>query len=217
MYEFLFDSLQFPVAPESLGIKTKNQNKTINLISGQEINIPEVPGLSDISFTVLLPVTRYPFAVYPDGFHDPAYYLRALKMLKVGKTPFRFIVNRRFEGGQRSFDNDIMVLLEDYTINEDSGNGFDVEVDIKLRQYVSYGAKIVGVIENTTSGEPAVSVTKERPAKQPEKTYTVKSGDNLWMICKTELGDGSKYKEIAKLNNIANANLIHPGQVIRFA
>lgn len=217
MYEFLFHSLQFPVAPESLSIKTKNQNKTMNLISGQEINIPDVPGLSEISFSVLLPVAEYPFAVYPDGFHDPAFYLEALKKLKVEKMPFQFIVNRRFEGGQRSFDTDITVLLEDYTIKEEAGEGFDVTVEVKLKQYVSYGAKIVGVIENTVSGEPAVTVSATRPAKEPEKAYTVKPGDSLWAICKKELGDGSKYKEVAKLNNIANANLIKPGQVIRFA
>lgn len=30
-----------------------------------------------------------------------------------------------------------------------------------------------------------------------------------------ELGDGTRYKEIAKLNNISNPNKIYPGQVFR--
>ena len=69
----------------------------------------------------------------------------------------------------------------------------------------------------TTPTKTILSVENKRPAaKQVPKTYTVQPGDSLWKICKKELGDGSKYLEIASLNNIANANLIQPGQVIRF-
>lgn len=47
------------------------------------------------------------------------------------------------------------------------------------------------------------------------KTYVVKKGDNLWNICKKELGDGSKFGELAKKNGISNPSLIYPGQVIK--
>ena len=54
-----------------------------------------------------------------------------------------------------------------------------------------------------------------RDSRQIEKNYTVKTGDNLWLIAKTQLGDGKKYREIAELNGIANPDLIYPGQVLR--
>ncbi len=42
--------------------------------------------------------------------------------------------------------------------------------------------------------------------------YTVAKGDTLWGIAKKFYGNGSRYQEIARANNIANANVIHVGQ-----
>lgn len=43
--------------------------------------------------------------------------------------------------------------------------------------------------------------------------YVVQKGDTLWAIASKYLGSGSKYPQIASENNIANPNLIYPGQV----
>ena len=48
-----------------------------------------------------------------------------------------------------------------------------------------------------------------------ETRYTVVKGDSLWAIARRFLGDGSRYPEIARLNQIPNSNLIYPGQVLR--
>ena len=42
--------------------------------------------------------------------------------------------------------------------------------------------------------------------------YTVVKGDTLWAIAKRYYGDGNRYPEIARANNIANPNIIHIGQ-----
>lgn len=42
--------------------------------------------------------------------------------------------------------------------------------------------------------------------------YTVQKGDTLWAIAKRYYGDGNKYPQIARANNIANPNIIHVGQ-----
>lgn len=39
------------------------------------------------------------------------------------------------------------------------------------------------------------------------ETYTVKSGDTLWKIAREMLGDGKRYTEIMKLNNLATGDL----------
>ena len=44
------------------------------------------------------------------------------------------------------------------------------------------------------------------------KTYTVVKGDTLWGIAKRYYGNGSRYPEIARANNIANPDIIHIGQ-----
>ena len=48
-------------------------------------------------------------------------------------------------------------------------------------------------------------------------TVTVEKGDNLWNIAAKFLGSGSKCYQIARLNNISNANLIYPGQVLKIS
>ena len=44
--------------------------------------------------------------------------------------------------------------------------------------------------------------------------YTVTRGDTLWGIAKKFYGNGSRYPEIAKANNISNPDIIHTGQVL---
>ena len=46
------------------------------------------------------------------------------------------------------------------------------------------------------------------------KTYTVKKGDSLWAIAKKQLGSGSRYPEIVKLNQLGKKG-IQPGQKLK--
>lgn len=47
-----------------------------------------------------------------------------------------------------------------------------------------------------------------------KKYYTIQKEDTLWGIAKKFYGNGSRYQEIAKANNIANPNVISVGQRI---
>lgn len=49
------------------------------------------------------------------------------------------------------------------------------------------------------------------------ETVTVKQGDTLWGIARTHLGSGSKYKQLADINGIADPNRIYVGQVIKLS
>jgi len=51
------------------------------------------------------------------------------------------------------------------------------------------------------------------PTDIPEN-YTVKAGDTLWDIAVTIYNDGYRWTEIATLNNLANPDLIHSGNVL---
>lgn len=48
-------------------------------------------------------------------------------------------------------------------------------------------------------------------------TYTVQKGDTLWDIAQEQLGDGTKYTYLAKINNIPDPSLIYVGQVIKLS
>ncbi len=58
-----------------------------------------------------------------------------------------------------------------------------------------------------------LKVTGAAPAPAQRKSYTVKSGDNLSTIAKN---NGTDVATIARINGIANVNLIYPGQVLYF-
>ena len=46
------------------------------------------------------------------------------------------------------------------------------------------------------------------------RTYTVRKGDSLWAIAASQLGNGSRYKEIKTLNGLTS-DTIHAGQALK--
>lgn len=215
-YVVYLDGVALPVTPSKIQMKIKNQNKTINLINDGEVNILKDAGLTDISFSAMIPHVKFPFAFYPGGFKEASFYLDKLEKLKVEKKPFQFICSRTLPGGKLLFDTNLKVSLEEYSIDEDASEGQSLEVSIKLKQYKDYGTKKVIITPKADTAVATVEKTRSTETAPSAKTYTVKSGDTLWTICKKQLGNGSKYPQIAKLNSIKNPNLIYPGQVIRF-
>lgn len=227
-YKFYMDKVLLPIPPSKMTTKISNKNKTVTLINDGEVSILKSQGLTEISFDLLLPNVEYPFADYKNGkFKDAKYFLDKFENLKMNKTAFQFIVSRELPKGKDLFSTNIKVSLEDYSIVEDAKEGFDVTVSIKLKQYKPFSTKVIQLQTTTVatatsngSGVIFIPAKEETPPKVNTSTippYTVKSGDCLWNICKRFLGDGSKYSQIAKLNNISNPNLIYPGQVIRFS
>jgi LysM repeat protein len=207
-----------PITPSKVKVKINNQNETLTLISGEEINILKAAGLTDVSFDLLLPQVPYPFT---NGGTQPAdYYLSLFERLKTAKEPFQWILNREKPNGSRLFYTNLTVGMEDYQITDDAEEGFDITVTVSLKQYRHYGTKTVTIqpaptpaTKPTATVEPPKRETSQAPK---QSTYTVKSGDCLWNIAKKYLGDGSRYNEIYNLNKdkIKNPNLIYAGQVL---
>lgn len=220
-YEFYLDKMLLPIAPSKVDMKIKNQNKTYELINESEINVLKSAGLTEISFDATFPNVKYPFAVYKSGFITADNFLNQLETLKQNKKPFQFIIVRSFPNNRSLFNTNIKVSLEDYTIKEDTKQGMDVVVTIKLKQYKDYGTKTCTV--TIKQEKPVAQVQPVREAStspaptpaQPTRTYTVKRGDCLWNIAKKYYGNGSQYTKIFNANRdkIKNANLIYPGQV----
>ena len=217
MYDFYLGTVLLPVAPSSLSIKIGGQNKTYTLINDGEINVLKSPKLTDIEFKVLLPNMEYPFAKYKSGFRGADFYLSFLEKIKRDCKPFQFIITRAVHNGKKLFNTNIKVSLENYSITEDSKEGFDVTVSIKLKQYKDYGTKmaVLTVIDETATAKiETPRSTENAPDNNLPVTYSVAKGDTLYNIAKNFYGNGGKYKEIASANSISNPNLIYPGQIL---
>lgn len=60
------------------------------------------------------------------------------------------------------------------------------------------------------------SDASEQPAESISgATYTVEKDDNLWNIAVRAYGDGYRWEDIAKENDLSNPGLIHPGNSLR--
>lgn len=216
MYDFNLGGVLLPITPSKITYKINNTNKTLDLVNGGEINILRTPGLEDVSFDFVLPAVKYPFARYEYGFLEPEYYLNHIKKLKDDKKPFLFSIFRTLPSGKVLFSTIKKVSLESYTVAEDSSEGFDISVSVDLKEYEEIKTIISKVVKDSNGNTQLKKEETRQSDKSIPSSYTVKKGDSLWAICKAQLGDGNKYKEIAKLNGISNPNLIHPGQVIKF-
>lgn len=217
MYSFYFGSLLLPVTPQKLTTKIKGNNKTLTLVNEGDINFLRSPGLTEISFGVVLPMLgQYSFA---GTFRRPDYYLGIFENYMTSKTPFRFIVSRVSPSGRLLFDTNMKVSLESYNITEDATKGPDVTVSVTLKQYIDYATKTVTVTKPAAAAcKPTIKEEKKREtsSKPKTKSYTVKKGDCLWNIAKKYYGNGAQYTKIYNANKgkIKNPNLIYPGQVL---
>lgn len=219
-YDFYLKKCLLPVTPSKLTVKINNTNKTVTLINEGQINILKKAELTDLEFECRIPQEPYPFAVYKSGFKGADYFLDYFEALKTDQKPFQFIVCRKKPTGKRLFDTNIKVSMEDYKITEDAKNGFDLLIDIKLKQWREYGTKTVNISFNLEKPKASMEPQRETaasPAPSTAQTYTVVKGDCLWNIAKKFYGSGSKYSVIYNANRSViggNPNLIYPGQVL---
>lgn len=201
-YDVFFDKyFVLPFAPPSMKISVGSRNETITLINEGEVNILKSPSLVEVEFEMRLPQQQYPFA---RALKPVRYYMDVLKKLKAEKRPFQFIVVRSTPSGRVLFDTNLTMVVEEYTMDEDSEEGLDVLVDVKLKQYKSYGLKTAVIKTQTTTSKPVstVSTTVTRPSTNSNSgsVYVVKSGDCLWNIAKSKYGDGSQWTKIYNAN-----------------
>ena len=121
---------------------------------------------------------KYPFAKYDSGFKRAKYFLDKFEKMKTSKRPFQFIMVRQLPNGKGLFNTNIKVSMEDYQIKEDSKEGFDVTVTIKLKQYRDFGTKTCNIKfaktkstvqkekKRETTNSPAPSSNKVRSPKR---------------------------------------------------
>jgi nucleoid-associated protein YgaU len=234
-YHFFLDHLEFPYAPSELKITIGSNNKTVDLISGNPINILKSPKLTEIEFEIELPRGRqYAFA---NKLVSSKTYTDYFEKLMLNKTPAKLVITRPnpvartgIGGTIKDFESTTLtVSLEGYTLEENAENAYDIKVSLKFKEYNSYGnIKKTVVTTNKTTTSNTVTVTTPTKPVTSNKSYTVKSGDCLWNIAKKFYGNSAKWTDIYNANksiiestakkygkaSSSNGHWIYPGTVL---
>ncbi len=207
--------IEFPLAPEKLFTRINGCNKIIDTIGLGEVNLIKNIGLRDLEFRVFLPKDSNYFGMenISSQSHPPIFYLHALREIMENKCIASFIVERELPDGSRIFDGNMKVSIESYCVDENAGEEGCFWVNIRIKEYRDFKPVVYESI-GEINGDIAAVELNQRDSKSPSKSYEVKKGDSLWKIAKLQLNDGSRYKEIAELNNIANPNKISVGTVL---
>lgn len=153
--------LPLPVAPEKIEITVPSMNKTISLVDMGEVNIVRGEGLKEISFDMLLPSFKYPFANYSFGSFSTSQAIGYLEYLKQSHATAFFIVTRCRKGIPSWWTN-IRVTVEDFKVVEDANNGTDVIVSINLKEYREYSTKVAKV-DKKSDGTVVAKFENTRP------------------------------------------------------
>lgn len=229
-YYMYMDSMQIPIPPETLTTTINNKNSTIDLLGLGEVNVLKSPGLTDITFKMLLPNSNYPFneSMLFKG-KKASYYINKLEELKNGsntgigvvdslidKRTFQFIVVRMKPNGEMLQMTNMKVTLEDYKILEDANEGFDAYAEVTLKQWKDYGTKKIS-LQTDSAGNVTGTVEQNRPTNGKVSSPTIKTSTatTLQRTVKKEFGNTNHLFKIAALNKIAVPGVLAAGQILQ--
>lgn len=197
------ESFIFPVLPERIEIGDGQNSKSYTTEGLGEINVIKSPKLTTFKFASEFPAQKYPYVYKPEYLKASPYgYVEDIKRWMATKRPVRFI----YTGA--TFGISEAVSIESFDWEEVAGTGGDIEFSIILKKYEFYAAQRVTV----TTDKNGQTVLRKEPPKRPNErqvpaTYKLGPGENLWIVAKKWLDDGSRYKEIQKLNGLTDADL----------
>lgn len=215
-YSISFDltegGFRLPINPAAIDVKESGQSKTYDISKLGNINVIRNPKLAEISFESIFPATEYPFVI--GELRDPFDYIEQIEKWMQVKKPVQFV----FAGS--SFDLNTLVSIESFNWREVGGAVGDIEYSIQLRKYKPYGAKKVEIVVRKDAAPVRIlsADTPSRPdTREQPQTYTLVAGDTLWKIAQKMLGNGNRWREIQKLNNITDAQLtrLQIGMVVK--
>jgi LysM repeat protein len=190
------EGFQLPENPESIEISNGASNSTHHISGLGEVNVLKDPNLSEFSFSGTFPAVRNPYVV-ANKMLAPGKIKDYLLKWQASKKPVRFI----FTGS--TFDINTLVSIEEFNWKEEGGSVGDIQYELNLKKYVSYAPQKVKIKVSSANKVTAKKSTKPRADNREQvKVYKLVKGDSLWKVAKKFLGSGTRYPEIAKLNNI---------------
>ncbi len=208
--------MTFPMLPEEIKVECATRFQSYDIMNIGEIMQPLGEGLTRMSWSCKIPGEKRQVKNNEGIYQNPYIIVSHGDPLKV-QSWFSYLRNKgikcRLLITETPVNHD--VYLESYTMTYAGGFG-DYDCDISFVHAKDLKVLTEGAEKKDNDGT-AKAVTlqeQQRAEKKADTSYTVKKGDCLWDIAQSKLGAGSRYTEIATLNNISNPNKISVGQVL---
>ncbi|WP_425447628.1 LysM peptidoglycan-binding domain-containing protein [Dethiothermospora halolimnae] len=196
--------LQLPVNPPKIKIENGMKNETIDVSNLGEITVIQKSTPKKISIESIFPANDGPYCEYKD-IPEPQEAVDIIESWQNSEKPIRFLITNT--------NINYPVSIEKFTTTEKAGDIGTISYNLELKEY-----RFIEVKEmEEKNGEINIGSKEEERTDERSipKLYIVKAGDCLYKIAKSQLGDGSRYGEIAKLNNIKPDYTIYPNQKLK--
>ena len=191
--------MTLPVTPASYTVRKGKQVQTVDVYTLGAYTVPTTDARESITMAVFLPSSNRSYCVqYTEQSVILAWLLQQIE----NRAKLRFIVSGTAVN--------LPVYFTNLEYGEQDGTN-DIYGTLTMQPYVTLAAPTVETLTTTAK----TAVREETDRQTSATTYTVKTGDNLWNICRKFYGDGTLCYKLAAYNGIKNANLIYTGQVLK--
>ena len=192
--------------PSQVQIERGTDIEVLNTLSAGEVCLIGNPSLARVKIESFFPYNFYGFEKYI-GFLKPMEFVEKIKKWQESKRPIRIIITEK--------SVNLATAIESFTYGYNDATK-DIYYSLDLIEYRFLRTKLVQTEIVTKQGTIINPPATKRAIKEiKSQSYTVKKGDTLYKIAKKFTGNAANYKEIARVNNIENPNLIKVGQVIK--
>jgi nucleoid-associated protein YgaU len=197
------EGFRLPINPEKVNVSVAGDGEKFSIAKTGKVNIPKDVELEEFSLQSYFPsdVSHYSVTV----FREPQYYIDSLKRWQKNKMPVRYI----YVDG--SFTINELVTIEKFEYDETGGSA-DVNFTLSLLKFVTFSPQKMVVVKKvkasaTSKGKQVVkkATPPRQNTKTQPKTYSLLKGDSLWKVAQKFLGNGARFREIAKLNGIKDS------------
>lgn len=202
-FENRSEVLELPWPLQEHNISSPHNTYSFDTINTGEVLAIGKKKLRTMTISSTFPSKPYPF-LFSQTFPEPSVCIEMINKWRLSGKPIRVAI--------MDTDINLAMAIESFDYGKEDGDGSgDVAFTLALKEY-SY-------LNVERSKKPSKKgVLKDRPREKSSKqvtSYLVKKGDTLWDLADKKLGDGSRWREIANLNGVADPRKLQIGAKLK--
>lgn len=197
---------EHPVPLQDWDLATAQNSHVFSTIKIGEVLAIGGKKLKSTTIDSFFPSKHYPF-LFSKSVENPWAVIQQIERWKESKRPIRVIIPET--------SVNLAMMIETFKVGRAEGDGSgDVSFSLELLEYSFLNTPR----SRRESKKGKDNKLKERPdekTKEEVRKHKVKKGDTMWDMAEKYLGNGSRWKEIAKLNKIKNGWDLKAGQELK--